>query len=87
MRNVIRLISKTFLKVIFYFVSVFAGYVHDALNETTDYDGERGGDTCILKSIVAAEGVDIRDKIATLIDVVSGGIDSVGWFNDNLKIV
>jgi hypothetical protein len=74
-RNVIGLILKTFQKIILYFASVFAGYVQDALKETTDYDREL--DSSILKSIVAAEGVDIRDKIATLIDVVSGGIDSV----------
>nr|QBR98234.1 cytochrome P450 314 family [Diaphanosoma celebensis] len=55
---------------------VFAGYVEQAMKKMPDYNSDLGHS--ILKRIVAAEGVDIRDKIATLIDIVSGGIDSTG---------
>ncbi len=55
------------------FVSVFADFVDQALNSLEDTDSN----SSVLNQILAAQDVDIRDKIVTLIDLVAAGIETV----------
>lgn len=55
------------------FVSVFADFVDQALNSPDDTDSN----SSVLNQILAAQDVDIRDKIVTLIDLVAAGIETV----------
>ena len=53
--------------------SIFA----DLVNEALDSDDADTQSSSILNHILAAEGVDKRDKIVALIDLVAGGIETV----------
>lgn len=55
------------------FTRIFEDLVNQALN-SSEYVGL---ESSVLSHILAAEGVDTRDKIVTLIDLVAAGIETV----------
>lgn len=64
-------VNDRFLKV--FLKSIFADLVNRALDSPEDFNTQ----SSVLSDILAAEGVDTRDKIVTLIDLVSAGIETV----------
>lgn len=61
--------------------SIFA----DLVNRALDSPEELNSDSSVLSHILAAEGVDTRDKIVTLIDLVAAGIETVHF--QRLKVL
>lgn len=53
-------------------LSFFADFVQQRLDDPC-----AGDDTSVLDHILDAEGVDVRDKITMIIDLVSAGVDTV----------
>ena len=60
---------------VLYLPSVFADFVHQAMDSAEDFDAK----TSVFNQILAAKDVDIRDKIVTIIDLIAAGIETVFW--------
>ncbi len=65
--------AHNFIPSLFCFPSVFTDLVNEALinDENTKIQSP------VLNQILTAEGVDIRDKIVAIIDLVAAGIETV----------
>jgi hypothetical protein len=72
-----------FIVPLFRFESVFTDLVNEALRDDENTEIQ----SPVLNQILTAEGVDIRDKIVALIDLVAAGIETVytyfKYFNNN----
>lgn len=70
---VINIRGLKFIVLLFCFESVFTDLVNEALSDDENTEIQ----SPVLNQILTAEGVDIRDKIVALIDLVAAGIETV----------
>ena len=62
------------------FLILFSSVFTDLVNEALINDENTKIQSPVLNQILTAEGVDIRDKIVAIIDLVAAGIETVLMF-------
>ena len=62
------------------FLILFSSVFTDLVNEALINDENTKVQSPVLNQILTAEGVDIRDKIVAIIDLVAAGIETVLMF-------